>query len=126
MSVGYTLTNADVQALLWYPEKDIWAKMRGEKEIDLKLSYDNQIIKIATERGLGEQAEAVAKDIRGGGTERTSTTPNGRPNESVRGVANAPTTKERRSQVEIQKDAEVISKSQKDFDAFADRFKMDR
>lgn len=107
---GYEVTNADVQAILWYPEKDIWAKMRGEEESNLKLSYDNQFIKIATERGLGEQAEAVAKDIRGRGTERTSTTPNGRPNESVRGVANAPTTKENNSQVESQ----PVSKSQKE------------
>lgn len=66
---GYNVTNADVQALLWYPEKDIWAKLRGENESILKLSYDDQFIKIAKERGLGKQAEAVAEDIRGRRTE---------------------------------------------------------
>jgi len=66
---GYNVTNADVQALLWYPEKDIWAKLRGENESTLKLSYDDQFIKIAKERGLGKQAEAVAEDIRGRRTE---------------------------------------------------------
>ena len=66
---GYNVTNADVQALLWYPEKDIWAKLRGEDESILKLSYDDQFIKIAKERGLGKQAEAVAEDIRGRRTE---------------------------------------------------------
>jgi hypothetical protein len=66
---GYNVTNADVQALLWYPEKDIWAKLRGEEESILKLSYDDQFIKIAKERGLGKQAEAVAEDIRGRRTE---------------------------------------------------------
>jgi hypothetical protein len=98
---GYEVTNADVQAILWYPEKDIWAKLRGEEESNLKLSYDNQFIKIATERGLGEQAEAVAKDIRGGGAERTSTAPDQGPNGGVRGVANAEsTTRARRTQVD--------------------------
>jgi len=66
---GYNVTNADVQALLWYPEKDIWAKLRGENESILKLSYDDQFIKIAKERGLGKQAETVAEDIRGRRTE---------------------------------------------------------
>lgn len=99
---GYEVTNADVQAILWYPEKDIWAKMRGEEESNLKLSYDNQFIKIATERGLGEQAEAVAKEIRDRGTKRDSAAPNEGPNEGIRGVANAkPTTRARRTQVNV-------------------------
>lgn len=66
---GYNVTNADVQALLWYPEKDIWAKLRGEKESNLKLSYDDQFIKLAEKRGLGEQANKVAEGIRGRGPE---------------------------------------------------------
>jgi hypothetical protein len=66
---NYTVTNADVQALLWYPEKDIWAKLRGEKESNLKLSYDDQFIKLAEKRGLGEQANKVAEGIRGRGPE---------------------------------------------------------
>jgi hypothetical protein len=66
---GYTVTNADVQALLWYPEKDIWAKLRGEKESNLKLSYDDQFIKLAEKRGLGEQANKVAEGIRSRGPE---------------------------------------------------------
>ena len=61
---GYSATNADVQAVLWYPEKDLWAKLRGEEESNLKLSYDDEFISIAEERGLGEQARAVASRIR--------------------------------------------------------------
>jgi len=99
---GYDVTNADVQAILWYPEKDIWAKLRGEEPSNLKLSYDKQFIEIATDRGLGEQAEAVAKEIRGGGAERTSTAPDQGPNGGVRGVANAEsTTRARRTQVNV-------------------------
>jgi hypothetical protein len=61
---GYPTTNADVQAVLWYPEKDLWAKLRGEEESELKLSYDDEFIKIATQRGLGQQARQAAENIR--------------------------------------------------------------
>ena len=62
---GYIVTNADVQAILWYPEKDLWAKLAGKKESNLKQSYDDEFIKIAEQRGVGEQARAVARDVRG-------------------------------------------------------------
>ena len=136
---GYDITNADVQAILWYPEKDIWSKMRGEKPSKLKLSYDNQFIKIATDRGLGEQAEAVAKDIRDRGAKRDSAAPDQGPNGSVRGVANAePTTRARKSQVDEQYynpdraadqgTPEIRKEQQKIYDiakAFVDKFKAE-
>lgn len=62
---GYDVTNADVQAILWYPEKDLWAKLRGEEESNLKQSYDDEFLKIAEERGVGKEARKVAKEIRG-------------------------------------------------------------
>jgi hypothetical protein len=62
---GYTVTNADIQAILWYPEKDLWAKLRGEEESNLNTSYDDEFIKIAEQRGLGAEAKAIAKPIRG-------------------------------------------------------------
>jgi hypothetical protein len=68
---GYTATNADVQAVLWYPEKDVWAKLRGEEESNLKLSYDDEFITIAEGRGLGEQAKALAERIRADRAART-------------------------------------------------------
>jgi hypothetical protein len=114
---GYDVTNADVQAILWYPEKDIWAKMRGEEPSKLKLSYDNQFIEIAKDRGLGEQAEAIANEIRSGGAERTSTAPDQGPNEGVRGVANAePTTRARRTQVDSLKDVDSTTKALRNVD----------
>lgn len=61
---GIHATNADIQALLWYPEKDIWAKAKGETESKLKLSYDDEFIRIADERGLGDEARAVAERTR--------------------------------------------------------------
>lgn len=62
---GYTVTNADVQAILWYPEKDLWAKLRGEEESILKQSYDDEFISIAEGLGLGKEARDIAKEIRG-------------------------------------------------------------
>lgn len=61
---GYSATNADVQAVLWYPEKDLWAKLRGEEESNLKQSYDDEFISIADQRGLGAEARAAAERIR--------------------------------------------------------------
>lgn len=62
-ALGYVTTNADVQAILWYPEKDLWAKLRGEEESNLKSSYDEQFLKIAKARGLGAEAAKVAARI---------------------------------------------------------------
>jgi hypothetical protein len=62
---GLSVTNADVQAILWYPEKDLWAKLRGEEESILKQSYDDEFISIAEGLGLGQEARQIAKQIRG-------------------------------------------------------------
>lgn len=61
---GIHLSNADVQALLWYPEKDIWAKLAGKKESSLNTSYDSAFLKIADERGLGKEARARIEQSR--------------------------------------------------------------
>ena len=60
MAEGLTTSNADIQAILWYPEKDIWAKLTGEEESNLKQSYDDEFLKIAESRGLGEVARQAA------------------------------------------------------------------
>lgn len=58
---GIRMTNADIQATLWYPEKDIWAKLAGEPESGLKQSYDTVFLELAEKRGIGNQArEALA------------------------------------------------------------------
>lgn len=61
-SRGVKVSNADIQAILWYPEKDLWAKLRGEQESDLKQSYEEEFVRIANQRGRSrEAAEAVAR-----------------------------------------------------------------
>ncbi len=74
-SEGKIVTNADLQAILWYPEKDLWEKlMSGKPESRLKQSYDDEFIKIATARGLGEAAKRAIADFesRTKSTDRTS------------------------------------------------------
>lgn len=101
-SQGHHVTNADIQALLWYPEKDIWAKLRGEApEVDengnpildgngnpimtssLKNSYDKEFKKIATNLGLGQAADDKEREIRGG-TTRASVNDDGRSDGGIR------------------------------------------
>ena len=60
---GVTATNADIQAILWYPEKDLWAKLAGKKESNLKNSYDEEFLKVAESQGLGERARAAAARV---------------------------------------------------------------
>jgi hypothetical protein len=62
-AMGYRTTNADIQAILWYPEKDLWAKLRGEEESNLKSSYHDQFLKLAIARGLEDAARATAARV---------------------------------------------------------------
>jgi hypothetical protein len=71
-ALGYDTTNADIQAILWYPEKDLWAKLTGNEESNLKLSYDEEFINIATQRGFGDEARTIAESIRTNRTPRNS------------------------------------------------------
>ena len=62
---GIVLTNADLQATIWYPEKDIWAKLRGDPDAEkLKSSYDTEFLKIADSRGRGDAARAAVRKSR--------------------------------------------------------------
>ena len=62
-----SLTNSlltDIPMLyLWYPEKDIWSKLRGEEESNLKQSYDEQFIKIAEKERSKKEESLVQRNI---------------------------------------------------------------
>ena len=47
---GIDLTPADLQATLWYPEKDIWAFLKGENSDALNMSYDTAMEVIRDQR----------------------------------------------------------------------------
>jgi hypothetical protein len=47
---GINLTPADLQATLWYPEKDIWAYLKGKDSNALNMSYDTAMEMIRDQR----------------------------------------------------------------------------
>lgn len=73
---GISTTKADLQAILWYPEKDIWSVLAGKGRSKLKNSYDTEFLKLADQRGRGNEARAAvaalkaARESRGTGAAR--------------------------------------------------------
>lgn len=48
---GYPMTAADLQAILWYPEKEIYGKLAGRPVERLNMSYDEALIRLAEKEG---------------------------------------------------------------------------
>jgi hypothetical protein len=72
---GIDVTTADLQALLWYPEKELWGGLRDELEVDadgipvvtansLNESYDTTFARIF--RSQGYEVEGIEGDGAGG------------------------------------------------------------
>lgn len=75
---GYEITAADLQALLWYPEKEIYGKLTGRPAERLNMSYDEAIVRIAKQEGITDvdieaALQSVGTDGRRGfaGSDRT-------------------------------------------------------
>lgn len=49
---GYSMTAADLQALLWYPEKEIYGRLSGRPFERLNASYDEAMMRIAQKEGF--------------------------------------------------------------------------
>jgi len=49
---GYEITAADMQALLWYPEKELYDKLAGRQLGTLNVSYDQAAAVIAKRNGI--------------------------------------------------------------------------
>lgn len=48
---GYPMTAADMQAILWYPEKEIYSRLAGRPVERLNMAYDEAITKLAEKEG---------------------------------------------------------------------------
>lgn len=57
---GYPMTAADMQAILWYPEKEIYARLSGRRAERLNMSYDEAMARIALEQGASPEAVQAA------------------------------------------------------------------
>lgn len=61
---GYPMTAADLQALLWYPEKEIYGKLTGRPQTRLNLSYDEAIVRVALSEGVShERIESALRSV---------------------------------------------------------------
>src|SRR5438128_12033168 len=56
---GHTVTNADIQALLWYPEKDIYAKLDSRPSEGLNMNYAQAWRDLAAKKGVRRSCELV-------------------------------------------------------------------
>lgn len=67
---GFNMTAANLQATLWYPEKELYGKLTGRPVTRFTMSYDDAIIDLAKKEGFTDERIAaalrtVAKDGRG-------------------------------------------------------------
>lgn len=51
---GHPMTNADLQAILWYPEKDLYAKLGGRDSEAINVDYATALSAIARQNGVGD------------------------------------------------------------------------
>jgi len=67
---GYEITPADLQACLWYPEKELYDRLAGRPVGQLNMSYDEAFAAIAIQEGVPhdeiERAARSVGDPRGG------------------------------------------------------------
>jgi hypothetical protein len=65
---GYDMTAADLQALLWYPEKEIYGRLSGRPFERLNASYDEAMIRIAQKEGFA--SDDITAAVQSMGTHR--------------------------------------------------------
>jgi hypothetical protein len=72
---GINITNADLQAILWYPEKRLWSKKFGVREKGKgaddagsagETSYYDEFVRIAKKRGFTDEQISTAVQPKGG------------------------------------------------------------
>lgn len=51
---GHEMTAADLQAILWYPEKEIYGRLTGRPFARLNSSYDEAMVRIARKEGFDD------------------------------------------------------------------------
>lgn len=82
---GYDMTAANLQATLWYPEKELYGRLTGRQIQRFTTSYDDAIIEIAKKENIDEREIEAA--LRAMGTNRTGRPAN--PERSGQGLSGA-------------------------------------
>lgn len=76
MDSGYEISAADMQATLWYPEKELYDRLAGRRVGTLNVSYDIAAATIARREGVSdERIERILRSARRNGTERSRNHP---------------------------------------------------
>jgi len=65
---GYEMTAADMQATLWYPEKELYDRLAGRPVGQLNVSYDEALAAIARQEGIPD--DEIERALRSVGAER--------------------------------------------------------
>jgi hypothetical protein len=78
---GHNITNADMQALWWYPEKDLYAKMGGVESKGINVDYSTALQDAARKAGHSEDAiqGALSAAHRGSGPAAAANVAGGKP-----------------------------------------------
>jgi hypothetical protein len=78
---GHNITNADMQALWWYPEKDLYAKMGGIPSKGINVDYSTALQDAARKAGHSEDAiqGALSAAHRGSGPAAAANVAGGEP-----------------------------------------------
>ena len=101
--------------MLWYPEKDLWAKLRGEDESNLKSSYEEEFIKLAEQRGLGDEARRVAAAVvkrRSRGASRAGSPDVTQPDGRVLGRVDRKRQAKERQSIQSQSPADLLKQAE--------------
>jgi hypothetical protein len=109
------MTAEDVQAVLWYPETDLWAKLSGEDESNPKSSYEEEFIKLAEQRGLGDEARRVAAAVvkrRSRGASRAGSPDVTQPDGRVLGRVDRKRQAKERQSIQSQSPADLLKQVQ--------------
>lgn len=70
-SLGYEITAADLQAILWYPEKEVFGKLTNRPFDRFNVSYDEAIIRIAQKEGIpDDEIKAALRTVGANGIRR--------------------------------------------------------
>lgn len=76
---GHQLSNADLQAVLWYPEKDLYAKLGGRPTADLNTDYASSLAELAKVKGIPDDViqSILRSSHRGSGPANEAAQPGG-------------------------------------------------
>jgi GNAT superfamily N-acetyltransferase len=117
---GINVTNADLQAIIWYPEKRLWTRKMGSREKGSgedgaqsagETSYMHEFARIARERGYSDaEVQKAIQSPTGAGSGTGSIQPTARPVYGESGQVDGPDEAQTRRKEELLTGALAVNK----------------